>query len=137
MKVDKEKYSTINRPPKKLEMPSGEVLVETAGYVPARQKIMSFIEAGRRLQGFREDQFDFPEDKIDESFIDPTRRKDFDRAQATQMQIELEEKIKRTKEEIKIKKEEAKKLAEEKRKNVENDSPDHADRNDDQESSKE
>lgn len=60
------------------EINSGERLVETAGYVPIQAQIAQFINAGKRLQDYR-NTFDFDAGKpIPEDFIDPTKRKGFD-----------------------------------------------------------
>ena len=60
--------------------------VETAGYIPADVQIEMFIQAGRRLDQARKEQFDFgPEEEVPADFIDPTRSGGFDLADATQL----------------------------------------------------
>lgn len=60
--------------------------VETAGYIPADVQIEMFIQAGRRLDQSRKEQFDFgPEEEVPPDFIDPTRSGSFDLADATQL----------------------------------------------------
>ena len=60
--------------------------VETAGYIPADVQIEMFIQAGRRLDKARKEQFDFgPEEEVPSDFIDPTRSGGFDLADATQL----------------------------------------------------
>jgi len=60
--------------------------VETAGYIPADVQIEMFIQAGRRLDQARKEQFDFgPEEEVPEDFIDPTRNGSFDLADASQL----------------------------------------------------
>lgn len=79
-------YTIYDRPEKSPEINSGEILVEKAGYEPAKNKIERMIIAGRRLQDFRRHQFDFqPGEEIDETFIDPTRNPAFDPSDAFQM----------------------------------------------------
>lgn len=70
----------------KPEINSGETLVETAGYIPAKKKIENMILAGQRLVEYRKSQFDFEDHKsIDEDYYDPTRNKNLDMAEAFQM----------------------------------------------------
>lgn len=77
------------------EINSGECITETAGYVTAQQRIETMILAGQRLVDYRKHQFDFqPEEQIDESFEDPTRLKNLDPAEATQLQYSSEARIK-------------------------------------------
>jgi len=77
--------------PKMIESRKGKRIVETAGYVSAKQRIESLISAGMRLRAYRVSQFDYPDLKsIDENFNDPTRRKGYDLADATQDKLALE-----------------------------------------------
>lgn len=84
------------RNPSPPECNSGEKLVEVAGYITAQQRIEAIINAGHRLNEYRKEQFDF-QDELDEDFEDPTRSKNFDRADATIIEhnIFLRERIKR------------------------------------------
>lgn len=41
--------------------------------------------AGQRLVSSRRESYDFPDGQIDETYYDPTRKKDFDLADAFQM----------------------------------------------------
>lgn len=69
----------------------GKSIVETAGYIPAKNRIENMILAGQRLVDYRKSQFDFEDhDKIDETFSDPTRRPNYDLADATQDNYRLE-----------------------------------------------
>lgn len=84
---------------KKVSIPeknSGRSPVETAGYIPANQRIENMMLAGQRLSESRKEQYDFPDGEIDESYNDPTRSKNFDLADASQIQnnIEFEQKLK-------------------------------------------
>jgi len=79
-----------NRPPLakgeiKGEFNSGETIVERAGYMPPKIQIEAMINAGRRLNEARAEQFDFPDGKIDDNFVDPTRDPNFDLADATRL----------------------------------------------------
>lgn len=77
------------------EINSGEIMVEKAGYIPAQKRIENLINAGQRLKEFRAEQFDFPDEKsIDHSFMDPTRRKNFDMADASQISYQTQQNIK-------------------------------------------
>lgn len=77
------------------EINSGEIMVEKAGYIPAQKLIENLINAGQRLKEFRSEQFDFPDEKsIDHTFMDPTRIKNFDMADASQMSYKTEQNIK-------------------------------------------
>lgn len=70
------------------ERNSGQTLVEKAGYISARERIENMILAGQRLVDSRRARHDFAEgEPLDESFTDPTRARNFDLADATQMQL--------------------------------------------------
>lgn len=66
------------------EVNAGKSLVESAGYIPAKQKIESFMQAGINLQTVR-GQYDYPDGVPDdvEPEIDPTRSGNFDLADAS------------------------------------------------------
>ena len=66
------------------EVNGGKSLVESAGYIPAKQKIESFMQAGINLQTVRS-QYDYPDGVPDdvEPEIDPTRSGNFDLADAS------------------------------------------------------
>lgn len=69
-------------------------LVERAGYVPANRLISSMIEAGRMLNRYRSEQYDFPSDvDVDESFSDPTRTQGYDPAEGTQALLDLQQRV--------------------------------------------
>jgi hypothetical protein len=93
----------------------GVSMVEMAGYIPADVQITDMINAGARLSYARAQQYDFADGEEDDgSFIDPTRRPDFDLADASSLQdlaeARLEEQAKQYK---KTQDEEAKKQKEE------------------------
>ena len=68
----------------KPEVLSKDSRTETAGFISAERRITSLIQAGQRLQDFRESQFDFKDDKsVDLSFYDPTREPGYDLADAS------------------------------------------------------
>lgn len=79
-------YTQWNPPPNPKEVNSGEVIVETAGYVPAQTLIESMLEAGIRLQQGRGFEFEQGED-IPDNYIDPTRSPGFDLADAAQISM--------------------------------------------------
>lgn len=72
------------RPDIKGEFNSGESLVETAGYIPAERQIMQLIDAGKRLDSYNKSQYDFVSIDDDDGSVDPTRRLDYDMAEASQ-----------------------------------------------------
>ena len=64
---------------------------EQAGYIPPQIQIENMILAGERLNQTRKDMYDFSSaDEIDEDAYDPTRRANFDLADASQMAMETE-----------------------------------------------
>lgn len=72
-----------NYTPDEGEKNDGELLVETAGYVPANVKIESMIDAGRRLTDFRAG-YEFQDgETIPDDYLDPTRNPGFDLADAS------------------------------------------------------
>ena len=83
----KTQHNTKPSPP---EIGGGEKLVETAGYIPAYKQIENLLMAGKRLVSYRE-QYDFT-GEIDEDFNDPTRNGNFDLADATQINLQMEAK---------------------------------------------
>lgn len=88
-------YSRLVSPP---EENHGETVVETAGYVPAKDQIESLMLAGRRLAEFRKEQYDFgPDQEVDDSFDDPTRSPNYDMADAHQDSLALTERLKKAK----------------------------------------
>lgn len=88
------------RTPDKPEKLSQEKLVETAGYITAKQRIESMFMAGQRLQEARKGQYDsdhLRDDENIEDFYDPTRDPGYDLSdaavQAMEVQQRLQEKI--------------------------------------------
>lgn len=67
------------------EKNNGKRHVDKTGFIPAQRRIENIINAGRRLVAARSEMYDFPDDKIDENFIDPTRSPNFDMADAFQL----------------------------------------------------
>lgn len=78
----------------KPETNNGERLVEKQGYIPAKKRIENLMLAGQRLNMARKEQYDFPDGNIDENVYDPTRRKDYDLADAFQDSQRLERSLK-------------------------------------------
>lgn len=80
------------------EINDGETLVEPAGYIPAKVQIESFIEAGRRLNESRKQEFyDINSDQDDEEFV-PTREPGFDLADASNLLNGANERLKASRE---------------------------------------
>nr|WAE43910.1 MAG: hypothetical protein [Microviridae sp.] len=68
----------------KMEVNSGEVITEQAGYIPPKVQIENMILAGQRLAESR-GQYDWPDgEEIDENASDPTRSPNYDIADAFQ-----------------------------------------------------
>lgn len=87
-----------NQVPLRLEEGGGEILVETAGYVPSDVRIREFIEAGVRLAEYRREAYDFGEDEeVDMSAVDPFRSKSIDMAEISEAKLLVEERIRRKK----------------------------------------
>jgi len=84
-------YDRIRQAPEKN---SGEKLVETAGYIPAKKRIENLMLAGLHLKEYRMEQFDFHENQVDETYFDRTRSKNFDLSDVSSMRRELEERSK-------------------------------------------
>lgn len=82
------------------EVNSGTDITERAGYIPAKMRIEQMILAGQRLRSYRAEQFDFPDGKIDESFSDPTRSGNFDLADGTMLEAQLQARIEAKKAEL-------------------------------------
>lgn len=76
------------------EKNDGKIIVETAGYIPAEKQIQNLMLAGQRLAAYRAEQYDYPDGKIDiNARPDPTRRKDFDYADASMLQQTVTERL--------------------------------------------
>ena len=86
----KKKYATRDdRIHSEPEINSGEILVQREGYIPRHRRIEALIEAGRRLDLLKKTgQFDIDQGKdvdIDNMQCDPTREKNFDLADASEL----------------------------------------------------
>nr|WAE43501.1 MAG: hypothetical protein [Microviridae sp.] len=79
----------INTPHASPEINSGELLVETAGYVSAERRITEMIAAGHRLSDYRKENYD-TEDSDEDIPIFPVRRPGFDMAEASMMLQDVE-----------------------------------------------
>lgn len=69
------------------EVNKGPVLVESAGYIPAKRQIESFIDAGVRLMEARKDEYYDILQEGDSEDIVPTREPNFDLADATALKF--------------------------------------------------
>lgn len=85
------RYNRKKTPPEKN---SGEILVETAGYISARQQIEALMNAGLRLSVARKELYDFPDGEIINEVTDPTRVANYDMADAFQDGLIVEESLK-------------------------------------------
>lgn len=93
MTEDVKVYTHYDRPPKEFEEVSDELLVERAGYVPAKVQIENMIYAGIRLRDFREDEFDGETDEEAEANYDPSRDPNFDWTDAGNILRDIEGKV--------------------------------------------
>lgn len=76
---------------RKYEVLDSKSETEQAGYIPPQIQIENMILAGERLNQTRKEMYDFSSaDEIDEDAFDPTRRGNFDLADASQMAMETE-----------------------------------------------
>jgi len=82
----------------------GEVMsliskTETAGYVPAEKKILNLINAGKRLDNYRKEQYDIAEgeDVSEDVVFDVTRSPNFDMADASQLALQANARIRKAK----------------------------------------
>lgn len=76
------------------EKGSGEILVDRVGYIPPNEQINKLIAAGIRLRLNRA-QYDYQYDTLDQDIVlDPSRRKNFDLADATQILLAYESRVK-------------------------------------------
>nr|WAE43507.1 MAG: hypothetical protein [Microviridae sp.] len=87
-------HSTFDPAPAIKEKNSGEMITEQAGYIPPHIQIEDMMLAGQRLQQARAERFDFPDGKVDDTFIDPTRKSNFDLADASAIAMETEARLK-------------------------------------------
>jgi hypothetical protein len=86
--VDRNVAATRER---KYEVLDSKSETEQAGYIPPQIQIENMILAGERLNQSRKEMYDFSSpDEIDEDAFDPTRRGNFDLADASQMAMETE-----------------------------------------------
>lgn len=77
-------YTQFKRPVKKFEKLSNKSVVEKEGYLSAKVRVENLINAGRQLSEFRKEQYDFPDGKVDENYVDNTRSGNYDMADAFQ-----------------------------------------------------
>lgn len=84
-------YTHKSDPP---EVNSGISPVEKNGYISAQKRIENLILAGQRLIESRKQQFDFIGNEIDEDFYDPTRDPNFDMADASQIALSVDTRLK-------------------------------------------
>lgn len=75
------RYNTVHASPETCNQKSK---TQKTGYIPAKQRVENLMLAGQRLKEYRNEQYDWPDGNIDENYIDPTRRKGYDLADASQ-----------------------------------------------------
>jgi len=87
-------FTQWRRPPRNPEVMDPLTITESAGYVPSKVQIENLIMAGKRLQSFRKEMYDFPDGaNVDESYEDPTRGPGFDLADATRIARDVDQRI--------------------------------------------
>lgn len=79
------------------EKNDGKTDVDRAGYISAQKRIENIMFAGMRLVQSRREMYDFLGDELDTSFDDPTRSKNWDLADAFQMDLAVKERIAKAK----------------------------------------
>lgn len=85
--------------PDKGEVNDGTRLTESAGYIPAKVRIEEMIVAGERLVDYRRGRYDFPPDsgateEEQEDYVDLTRSPGFDMADASQLKMQVDDRLK-------------------------------------------
>jgi len=71
---------------------------ERQGYVPPKVQIESMIRAGKRLNDLRKERYDgVISEEFDDIPLDPTRRRDFDLAEASMLDRHLKAEFKESK----------------------------------------
>lgn len=86
-------FTKFERPETVKEVNSGELLVEVAGYVPAKKQIENLLFAGKRLDEFRRHEYEFQEgEEIPPGYIDLTRTPNFDPVDAGTLTERFEKK---------------------------------------------
>lgn len=67
---------------------------EQAGYIPAQVQIERLMQAGKNLQNYRKDQYDFASDAPDDDSVHvPSRLPSFDMADASQLALDVEQRL--------------------------------------------
>lgn len=69
-------YTKFDRPVKEYEPVDHTLIVERAGYIPAKKQVEALIYSGQRLNAYRKEEFDGDTEEAAEANADPTR--DFD-----------------------------------------------------------
>lgn len=91
-------YSIYDRPKSVGESGFTPSKTERQGYVPPKIQIESMIRAGKRLNDLRKERYDgLISEEFDDIPLDPTRRKDFDMAEASMLDRQLKAEFKESK----------------------------------------
>ena len=83
-------FDQFIRPEPSGEVLSDEVVVERAGYIPAKEQIEGMIMAGLRLGEFRREAFDYASEEEDDGVLDPMRQNP-DLAEVSELEREVNE----------------------------------------------
>jgi len=75
------------------EINSGELKVDSLGYMPAKKRIENMMLAGQRLKDYRQSTYDFPDGKIDTKYQNPQRSLNYDLADAFQDGLQIDAKL--------------------------------------------
>lgn len=86
-------FTEYNRPPSDAEIQDYVSITETAGYLPAHVQIENLIDAGRRLDAYRKEAYEFPDGVVPPDYVDPTRSPGFDMADGTRIGREVEARL--------------------------------------------
>ena len=90
MPKTRQHYGQASLPPKQPEINSGEYLLEEDGYLPLEHQLLRLQAAGQRLRQFRVEAFDFANGEVEDGYEDPTRRPNFDMADASEILADIE-----------------------------------------------
>jgi hypothetical protein len=100
--IDTDKiFSHVKRPEKIYKQYSTETKTEPR-YISTKDRITKMLQAGERLERYRQGLYDFPNGEIDESFTDPTRKPGYDMADAHQDAMLADENLKAAKAEAEL-----------------------------------
>lgn len=76
-----------------MEKNEGDYLVERGSFIPAKNQIENLMLAGKNLEVYRREYYDFGPDEEDDGRMDPTRRTNYDLADAHADKVALEARL--------------------------------------------